>query len=234
MQQKSVSQATRNDEREAPQRCQDFFTKSGEQSRMIDASYPISAPDGRYEERPSDADPADFDVQQRPGVLDVQAVRISGKSILPETHWSGHLSLHSSKAAYGPSASRVVEGNGASSSTVRLHEDQVGLASPAQHVRPVARDAREAREAEGVTYTQDRHARDNESVESFGTAARQAMLEGHVMPKNIDVPLQLAFHVSVNDDPHSQACAGACEVGRIHRRHLPPAPFMILPARPKT
>ena len=34
------------------------------------------------------------------------------------------------------------------------------------------------------------------------------------MPRNIHVPLQLAFHVSLNDDPHSQACAGACEVGR--------------------
>ena len=139
---------------------------------MIDARYPISAPDGRYEERSCDADPADFDFQQRPRVLDVQAVRFSGKSILPETHWSTHLSLHSSKAAYGPSASRVVEGNGASSSTVRLHhEDQVGLASLAQHVRLVARDARGSREGEGVTYTQHRHARDNESVESFGTAS---------------------------------------------------------------
>ena len=95
----------------------------------------------------------------------------------------------------------------------RLHDDQVGLASPAQHVRPVPRDAREAREAEGVTYTQHRHARVNESVESFETAARQATLEGHVMPINIHVPLQLAFH-AVNDDPHSQAGAGACEVGR--------------------
>ena len=67
---------------------------------------------------------------------------------------------------------------------------------------------------EGVTQTQHRHARDNESVESFGTAARQAMLEGHVSPMNIHVLPQLAFHVAVNDDPHSQACAGACGVDR--------------------
>ena len=60
-------------------------------------------------------------------------------------------------------------------------------------LRPVARDAREAREAEGVTQTQHRHARDNESVESFGTAARQAMLEDHVSPMNIHVHPQHAF-----------------------------------------
>ena len=36
MQQKSVSQATRNGERKAPQGCQDFFTNSEEQSKSID------------------------------------------------------------------------------------------------------------------------------------------------------------------------------------------------------
>ena len=81
-------------------------------------------------------------------------------------------------------------------------------------LRPVARDAREAREAEGVTQTQHRHARDNASVESFGTAARQAMLEDHVSSMNIHVHPQHAFHVAVNDDPHSQACAGACGAHR--------------------
>ena len=140
-----------------------------EAGESFGARYPISAPDGRYEERPCDADPADFDVQQRPGVLDVQAVRNSKKNMLPETHLSEHLSPHSSKvsatytdgpqvtvsypsyhlrpgteqpeAAYGPSASRVAEGNGASSSQGGLHhEDQVRYASPAQHVRPVVRD----------------------------------------------------------------------------------------------
>ena len=41
------------------------------------APCPVSAPDGRYKERPCDADPADFDDQQRPRVLDVQAGQVS-------------------------------------------------------------------------------------------------------------------------------------------------------------
>ena len=89
---------------------------------------------------------------------------------------------------YGPSASRVAEGNDASSSQIRLHhEDQVGYRSPAQYFRPVARDACEACEAESVTQTQHQQARDNESAEPFGTAANQAMLEGYVSPLNIHV-----------------------------------------------
>ena len=104
MQQRSAFQATRNGERKAPQGCQDFFMNSEEQSRSIDeagesssARYPISAPNGRHEERPYDADSADFDVQQRPTVLHEQAGRISGKSTLPEMYWSRYLSPHSSE-----------------------------------------------------------------------------------------------------------------------------------------
>ena len=59
-------------------------------------------------------------------------------------------------------------------------------------------------------------------------------LERHVSPINIHVPPQLAFHATVNDDLQSQACADACELFGPHRRHLPPAPLMILPVRPQT
>ena len=82
MQQRSVSQATRNGERKAPQVCQDFFTNLEEQSRSIveagessSQRYSISAPNGRYEERPCDAESDDV-VQQRPRVLHEQAGQI--------------------------------------------------------------------------------------------------------------------------------------------------------------
>ena len=75
--------------------------------RALVQRYPISAPNGRYEERPCDAESADFDVQQRPRVLHEQAGRISEKSTLPETHCSEHLSPHSSEisASTTPSTS---------------------------------------------------------------------------------------------------------------------------------
>ena len=103
MLQRSVSQATRNSEGKAPQVCLDSFTKSAQQSRMIDEAgessgtrYSISASNGSYEERPRVVRSADF-VQQRPPVLHVQAGQILERSTLPETHCSGHLSSHSSE-----------------------------------------------------------------------------------------------------------------------------------------
>ena len=103
MLQRSVSQATRNSERKAPQVCLDSFTKSEQQTRMIDEAgessgtrYSISASNGSYEERPRVVRSADF-VQQRPPVLHVQAGQVLERSTLPETHSSGHLSSHSSE-----------------------------------------------------------------------------------------------------------------------------------------
>ena len=248
MQQGSVSQASLNAEREAPQGCQGFFTNSEEQSRMIDeagessgARHLVSAPDEGNEEHPCVRDPADFDVQQRLRVLDVQAGRISESSVHPETRRSGHLSPHSSEEVSGtytggphgtvshlsyylqpeteqpecapePLVSRAAEGTRASPSHIPEHHAcQVEIVQPEQRAQPGVHDCLEV---ERTTHWQRPHQHHNEQEQSHATVASQAICQ---------VPSQSVHHVA---ESHSQVQvppqAGLCAESHSFQR-LPSA-----------
>ena len=107
---------------------------------------------------------------------------------------------------------RVAEHTAACSSQVGpLHACQVGDAHREHRERP----AHDAREVEGTTQSQYRHERDDELGESFANVASRATWEGHVSPKNVHVPAQLAFHVAVHDQLQAKACSHAFEVQRM-------------------